>query len=76
MLNRYGKQFIFKCNLNIKDIENCDIRSRFFKDVLSALSYANFNKEITDSGKEIIWNKTNIKLNKKKLFSVNVWKWA
>lgn len=65
MLNRYGKQFIFKCNLNIKDIENLDIRSTFLKDVLSAWSYANFNKEITDVGKEIIWNNTNIKLSNK-----------
>jgi len=29
MLNKYGKQFLFKSNLNSQDIEKLEIKSRF-----------------------------------------------
>ena len=61
MLNKYGKHFIFKGNLINKDTETLEIKSRFLKDVLVAWSNANFKDEITNFGKEIIWNNTNVK---------------
>jgi len=71
MHNKYGKQFIFKGNLNHKDTEHLDIKSRFLKDVLVAWSYVNFKDEITNFGKEIIWNNTNIKSNTKPIMFYN-----
>jgi len=71
MLNKYGKQFIFKGHLNNKDTETLEIKSRFLKDVLVAWSYANFKDEITNFGKEIIWNNTNIKSNAKPFMFYN-----
>ena len=68
MLNRYGQQFIFKCNLNTKDTENLKINSRFLKDILLAWSFVNFRNDITNIGKEIIWNNSNIKSNMKPFF--------
>jgi len=65
MFNKYGKQFIFKSNLNTKDTEMLDIKSKFLKDVLAAWSSVNFKEDFTNFGKEIIWNNTNIKSNSK-----------
>jgi len=65
MLNKYGKQFIFKSNLNTKDTEMLGIKSKFLKDLLAAWSSVNFKEDITNFGKEIIWNNTNIKSNSK-----------
>ena len=65
MLNKYGKQFIFKSNLNTKDTEMLDIKSKFLKDVLAAWLSVNFKEDITNFGKKIIWNNTNIKSNLK-----------
>ena len=61
MLNKYGQQFIFKCNLNTKDTEKLKIHSIILKDILFAWSYVNFRNDITNIGKEIIWNNSNIK---------------
>jgi len=68
MLNRYGQQFIFKCNLNTKDTENLKINSRFLKYILLAWSFVNFRNDITNIDKEIIWNNSNIKSNIKPFF--------
>ena len=34
MLTTYGKQFVFKCNINTNDTEKLKIKSRFLKNVL------------------------------------------
>ena len=68
MLNKYGQQFIFKCNLDAKDTEKLDIKSRFLKDILLAWSNVNFKDVISNIGKEILWNNTNIKSNIKPFF--------
>jgi len=69
MLNKkYGEQFIFKCNLNAKDTEKLEIKSRCLKDILLAWSNVNFKDDISNIGKEIIWNNTNIKSNIKPFF--------
>ena len=71
MLNKYGKQFLFKSNLNSQDMEKLEIKSRFLKDILVAWSYANFKDEISFFGKEIIWNNTNIKTKTKPFLLYN-----
>ena len=64
MLNKYGQQLIFTCNLNaIKDTEQLEIKSIFLKDILLAWSNVYFRDDISIIGKEIIWNNTNIKSN-------------
>ena len=68
MLNKYGKQLICKCNLNAKDTDKLEIKSRFLKDILLAWSNVNFWDDISNIGKEIIWNNTNIKSNIKPFF--------
>jgi len=71
--NKYGKQLIFKCNLNAKDTEKLEIKSRFLKDILLAWSNVNFRDDISNIGKEIIWNNTNIKSNIKPFFFTIGW---
>jgi len=68
MLNKYGQQLIFKCNLNAKDTEKLENKSRFLKDILLAWSNVNFRNDISNIGKEIICNNTNIKSNIKSFF--------
>jgi len=69
MLNKYGQQLIFTCNLNaIKDTEQLEIKSIFLKDILLAWSNVYFRDDISIIGKEIIWNNTNIKSNIKPFF--------
>ena len=72
MLNKYGKQFLFKSNLNSQDMERLEIKSRFLKDILGAWSYANFKDKISYFGKEFIWNNTNIKIKIKALFTLQL----
>jgi len=68
MLNKYGQQFIFECNLNTKDTEKLKMHSIFLKDILLAWSCLNFRNDITNIGKEIVWNNSNIKSNIKPFF--------
>ena len=45
MLNKYGKQFILKSNINTKDTEKLDIKSKYLNDVLATWSYVNFKED-------------------------------
>jgi len=54
MLNEYGQQFIFKCNLNTKYTEKLKIHSILLKYILLAWSCVNFRNVITNIGKEIV----------------------
>ena len=65
-IDKFGGKLIFECNLNLKDlIKSFKIDSGFLSDILQSWCTLNFNENIDNIKKEIIWNNTHIKNNNK-----------
>ena len=64
-LKKYGSDYLFKCNFQIKDII---VRNTFINDVCSAWSAYNFRKPDKNFKNEIIWNNSLIKVDNNIIF--------
>ena len=68
-LEKIGGKLIFECNLNLKELnKSLKIDSMFLSHILKAWCSLNFNENINNIKKEIIWNNSYIKNNNKTLF--------
>ena len=73
MLSKLGKDFLFKCNIELKDMLKLGIKSKFLTEILSAWSCLNYTNDIDSIGKEIIWNNSNIKSTENKTYFYPTW---
>ena len=73
MLNKFGGNFLFKCNITPTEISKFNIRSTFLTEILNAWSCLNFTKEIVSVGKEFMWNNSYIKSNGNETFFYSTW---
>ena len=65
-IDKFGGKLIFECNLNLKDlIKSFKIDSGFLSDILQSWCTLNFNENIDNIKKEVIWNNSHIKNNNK-----------
>ena len=68
-LEKLGGKLIFECNLNLKDLnKSFKINSMFLLHILKAWCSLNFDENINNIKKEIIWNNSYIKNNDKTFF--------
>ena len=68
-LEKVGEQFVFKCNINEKDLKNASkIKSKFLSDILSSWSHINFIENIENVKTQILWNNSFIKNNNSTIF--------
>ena len=59
-------QWIFDCNLNIRDIEHLKLSNPFWEDMLTAWCEMNYTTETSD---QPIWYNSNIRINEKPIFN-------
>ena len=65
-LKPFGYEFLFKCNLNEKDVPQLGIKSKFLNDIITAwckINYKQSGDNIID--KHIIWHNSDIKISGK-----------
>lgn len=69
-IKEFGELFVFQCNLEKNDLKVKNIKSKFWKDVLSAWCDLNYKKYINKNElqKQIIWNNSNIQLENKSIY--------
>ena len=69
LLENFGGNLIFECNLHEKDVKEIIPKSGFLQDIVVAWCKINFkHSEIENISKEITWNNTFIKSNGKMFF--------
>ena len=68
-LEKCGGEFIFECNISIKDLNNnLKIESVFLLDILKSWSCINYSNSVENIKKQIVWNNSHIKNDNTTIF--------
>ena len=67
-LNKFGSSLIFESSLSQSDVNALFNKSYFLKDIISSWMKIKNTNKILNIDRDILWNNSNIKINKKTVF--------